>query len=216
MKLVALVLAVVAILAVGPVQSTDSLPYDTVRMVRLQDHQHCSAVVIAPGIALTAAHCLQRHITVDGLKVDGIVAPADDKDIAVLRVPGLKCPCAVRGVRPAKGDQVLAVGFPANRDGEQAISPVARVRSVGELRLEFPFLADMEESAEHFIVTDAPIVSHGDSGGALFSMQNGSWKVVGITAIGIPDPEVPCMPFVGCTKEIASGFVPVDLAEKFL
>jgi S1-C subfamily serine protease len=208
--LLAVVLAVVTVVAVP-----SPLPHQAARKVTTGGEAYCSAVVISPGVALTAGHCLRRPMEVDGIKVTTVVAHANTTDVAVLRVPGLKCPCVALGVRPAKGDQVLAVGFPGDRDGERVISPVARVKFVGALRgSEFGFLGDMPDMDDPYIVTDAAIVTNGDSGGALLAMQGGEWKVVGITAIGIP--EGPCLPFVGCGKEIASGFVPVDQAEKLL
>lgn len=213
--LAALATVVSAVTVGAPATSrpVDGLPYEAVRVVAAEDVQLCSAVTVAPGRALTAKHCLQRGMTVDGYKVEKIVTSAGYDDIAVLHVPGLVCPCVAPGVRPAKGDQVIAVGFPADREGNRAISAVARVHSVGALRESFPALP-WREAEEHFIVSDAPIITHGDSGGGLFSLQDGEWKVIGINAIGVPAG--PCLPFVGCGPEIGSGFVPVDLAEKFL
>jgi S1-C subfamily serine protease len=194
-------------------QTVDTLPADAVRVVAVEDTKFCSAVVIAPGVALTAGHCLQRNLTVDGLKVDVVVTAPDGKDIAVLRVPGLECPCAERGVRPAQGDKVLAIGFPVDREGNRIVSPEAGVQAVGALRLVAPSFPPSPHADEDYIRTDAAIIDHGDSGGGLFARQNGVWKVVGINALGIP--EGPCTMF-SCGKEVGSAFVPVDVADKFL
>lgn len=214
MKLLLAALAVAMLLTVAIPTHGASLPFEAVRVLSVGEMKYCSAVVIEPEVALTAGHCLQRHMKVDGKKVDVIVAPADGKDIAVLQVPGLQCPCVSRGVRPAEGDQVLAVGYPVDREGNRNISPVARVKAVGRIADIVPNLPETPDSNETYIVTDAAIIDHGDSGGGLFAMQDGEWRVIGINAIGIP--EGPCKPFVGCGKEIGSGFVPVDLAEKLL
>lgn len=200
--------------AIAPAIPVTGLPYEAVRVVSFEGEKYCSAVVIEPGKALTASHCLRKHMEIDGLPVDRITAAADERDIAVVIVPGLKCPCAQRGVRPAKGDQVIAVGFPADREGERVISPAARVRYVGPLNVEFPNLPfDPREMKQEYIVTDAAIITHGYSGGALFAIQNGEWRFIGVNAIGVP--EGPCVPYVGCGKEIGSGFVPVDIAKDF-
>lgn len=209
--------ATALILVALPVQSSIAPPFDAVRVVSNDGNKYCSAVVIKRNVAITAAHCLQNGMAVDGLPAQSVEMWLTHKDIAVLHVPGLKCPCATPGVRPAKGDQVLAVGFPAAGGGERVVSPVARVTHVGALRDALPVIGDPTNPMldAHYIVTDANIINAGDSGGALFSMQNGEWRVIGINAIGIPDPSS-CRPWVGCEKYLSSGFVPVDLAEAFL
>lgn len=215
-KLFAVVSAALLFAALS-VQSSIAPPFDAVRVVSKDGDKFCSAVVIKPDVAITAAHCLQNGMMVDGIAAQSVEMWLTTKDIAVLHVPGLECPCATPGARPAKGDQVLAVGFPADREGERVVSPVARVASVGPLREALPVIvnpADPQLDA-HYIVTDANIINAGDSGGALFSMQDGEWRVVGINAIGIPDPSS-CQPWAGCSKYLSSGFVPVDLAEAFL
>lgn len=214
MKYLALGLAVAFAALATAIEAAPGFPHAAVRAVSVDDTKFCSAVVVAPGVALTAGHCLQRNLQVDGRKVESVKLPVDGKDIAVLRVPGLKCPCVARGVRPVKGDQVIAVGFPVDREGNRVVSPVARVTAVGPLQSVAPSFPDSPHAAEHYIVTDAAIIDHGDSGGGLFAMQQGQWKVIGINAIGIP--EGPCRPWIGCGKEVGSGFVPVDVAEKFL
>jgi S1-C subfamily serine protease len=197
------------------VKAGSGFPLEAVRAISDSDgSKFCSSVVIAPGVALTAKHCVAADLRVDSRKVSKIVMPADYKDIAVLHVPGLVCPCVPLGVRPAKGDQVLAVGFPVDRNGERTVSPVARIRYVGALKEEFGILGDFPQALEDYIITDAAIITHGYSGGALLAMQGGEWKVVGINAVGVP--EGPCVPFLGCGKEVASGFVPVDVAKGFL
>jgi len=92
----------------------------------------CSAVVIAPEIALTAKHCASiPGLLVDNLPVDGVRAHPSE-DVAELTVPGLACPCVkVGAVRPVLDETVLGVGFlygqiPVTARGEylgQVVSP---------------------------------------------------------------------------------------------
>lgn len=77
----------------------------------------CSAVMIAPGRAMTAKHCTDMpapKLIVNGREY--VVTEAysrSDADIAVLIVPGAPCPCAPMGARPVQQDEpVTAVGYP--------------------------------------------------------------------------------------------------------
>lgn len=76
----------------------------------------CSIVVIAPGEALTAAHCADLAAigaVVNGLAVTAVEVAPDGKDVARITVPGLACPCAKPASAPAEiGDTVYAVGYP--------------------------------------------------------------------------------------------------------
>lgn len=212
MKLLLAALAAALLFTVA-VPANAGPPFEAVRAITSAVSGNiCSAVVVEPGVALTAAHCLQRGLSIDGFAVYSITAFGDSKDIARLNVPGLSCPCAATGSRPAVGDQVLAAGFPLAAEGARVVSPVARVAFIGNVRQYIPDFPG-ELSNETYIITDAAIIDHGDSGGALFSLRDGEWRVVGINAIGVPDVSS-CMPFVGCAKEIGSGFVPADLVEK--
>ena len=73
----------------------------------------CSAVVIAPGTALTAKHCVDSipKMRVDGKEVVGAVSHLS-QDIARLTVPGLACPCVeVGAMAPQKDETVISVGW---------------------------------------------------------------------------------------------------------
>lgn len=187
-------------------------PADTVRVVQDADSDKiCSAVVVAPGVALTARHCLSTGMAVDGLAADHVRAPASAYvDIAVVIVPGLKCPCAVIGGRPIHGATVVAIGYPTALEGARRTTEPARVNYVGTIATIAPWMSHPIAANAVFIVTDKPIIQSGDSGGGLFTIQNGQWVLVGINAVGVP------VSAAQRDKEQASGFTPVDLGSKFL
>jgi hypothetical protein len=190
----------------------NELPTASVRVVATAETDKvCSAVVIAPGYALTARHCLSAGMSVDGIVVDAVTLPAvTTKDIALLHAPGLRCPCATLGGRPAIGTRVVAVGFPHTLKGEQRISESANVTYIGSPVTLAPWLAPYALVVNSvFIFTNKAILASGDSGGGLFAVQGGRWVLVGINAIGLP---------AAPHKELeqASGFTPVDFAVPFL
>lgn len=182
-------------------------PMETVRAISVEGDVTCSAVVVAPNVAITARHCLSRGLEVDSIAVAYITAAApENEDIAMLYAPGLLCPCAVLGERPAVGSPVLAIGFP--QGGARRITAVALVRLIGKPVDIAPFEQHPIATGD-FIITDAPILDYGDSGGGLFTIQDGEWVVVGVNSIGIP-----AAPY--SQEEQGSGFVPVDMAVRFL
>lgn len=72
----------------------------------------CSAVVIAPEVALTAKHC----VDIPALLVDALPATVSRthplEDVAELSVPGLACPCAkISPNRPALDEALIVVGY---------------------------------------------------------------------------------------------------------
>lgn len=84
----------------------------TVRLMKNDHDQSCSAVVVAPGKVLTAAHCLVMHEpVVDGKKITAVTVHKT-QDIALLTVPGIQCPCArLAPRRPAMEEALTLVGF---------------------------------------------------------------------------------------------------------
>lgn len=141
-----------------------------------------SLVMVAPGLALTAAHVSGT----DGnrLKVNGqlikVVKINFDLDVALVAVSA-PCPCAPLGVLPEEDDRVVAVGFPLT---------VSQFATVGHMQ-------GLSPNNNHLLAS-APII-FGNSGGGLFAFQQGQWKLVGITVnmaganlgmFGVPVPHI--------------------------
>jgi trypsin-like peptidase len=210
MKYFLLTLAAALLLASPGVDAAD-VPFDTVRAISDVDgNKFCSAVVVAPGAAMTARHCLKRGMRVDGIPAAYVtVAAPENRDIGVAYVPGLACPCAALGKRPAIGDQVVAVGFPEG--GERRVTASAAVKLIDSPLKLAPWIMSGAEAwiGSVYILTDAPITKNGDSGGGLFAVQDGTWKLIGINGIGVPAAP-------DSRAEQSSGAMPVDLAAQFL
>lgn len=170
-------------------------PAPTVRLLTTDGKHVCSAVVIKPEVALTAKHCVDEpKLAVDGFAVTGI-APGEG-DVATLTVPGLQCPCAPIGKRPAIGSKAHAIGFPGTHGGVRRVTPEAFVYKVGAASEIFPWL----EIVGTFIYTLPSVLSPGDSGGGLFQWQGGGWRLIGINShVLYSNPFIP-LPHV-------SGFV---------
>jgi hypothetical protein len=209
--LVVLVATLVTVFCAVPlVQAQSHAPAATVRVVATGGEQSCSAVVIAPDYALTARHCLSRGLTVDGIAVEYVVgAAAETKDIGMVYAPGLRCPCASLGKRPAVGDAITSIGFPGDKVNVQKETHGV-VRSVDTIVSVMPFAAGHPSASAILIFSDRPMLEGGESGGGLFALQNGAWLLVGINVIGVTERPGYNAP------DIASGFTPVDMASAFL
>ena len=209
-KLLVSLLAAVLLILPSVGQTIEPFPVETVRLISVYDNKICSAVVIAPDFALTARHCLARNLKVDSVVVDyAIAAVPENQDIAVLNAPGLACPCAkVADRRPDVGDKVFTVGFVGEKDWalESASAAVQGIETPARLA---PWMQVPGFSDQTYILTDKVIIQAGQSGGGMFSIQDGEWKLVGINAVGVPASP-------GDVKEQASGAVPVEIANKFL
>ena len=132
----------------------------------------CSAVMVAPERAITAAHCLNMTapvLTIDGYEyavTEGYAA--SPRDVAILIVPGAPCPCARIADTPLEaGDPVAAVGYPFG---------MALVVTYGEMqaRVVLP-----EDGQEYLVVTS--LGAPGNSGGGIFNQYG---ELVGITSKG--------------------------------
>lgn len=222
-RLLAVVGAVLALACIPA--SSEVFPHETVRHLLLEGKQHCSAVVVNPGKVVTAKHCLRDADTPGDLTVDGLPAVGgtiiDNADIAVLDIPGVACPCAEIGKLPVKGDAVVAVGFGFGDEADKSrtISEVGRVFMVDILMKYAPESAnDPVYGNALYIIVDSPILQPGDSGGGLFGMQDGRWKLLGINSLLLFHPGNPdCNPFFGCRgKGDASGFVPIGFVKELI
>jgi hypothetical protein len=173
----AILLTAVALLTYGPARSGPD-PYATVRPVEHQLFRMCSAVVIAPGKALSAAHCVMEGEAthVEGQPIVGAVFDPEGRDLVVLEVPGLHCPCATidRAV-PAANDQVRVIGFPGGKKEDLGVT----VRGVGDASVVIPDSGVWEMR----MIWTSPGIRPGHSGGGMFAFRDGEWKLVGINVI---------------------------------
>ena len=125
----------------------------------------CSAVMVAPGRAFTAAHCVAMvpnpKVRINGVDYDVSEAYAVENasDVAVLIAPGAPCPCAIIARVPAKvGDKVMSTGYPMR---------AALVVTYGEVQaLE----VTNPEDGNAYVMSTAPTVP-GFSGGGVFNDQ---------------------------------------------
>ena len=119
-----------------------------------------SAVMVAPGLALTVAHVAgNKKLYILGKPVTTVKID-EERDIALVSV-ALDCPCAPIGSMPNLDDKVVAVGWPL---GAVEFATEGRVQGWDRFR----------------IWSSSPIAP-GNSGGGLFAFQAGEWKLVGIT-----------------------------------
>lgn len=119
-----------------------------------------SVVMVAPGLALTAAHvAMNENLYING-KLTKTIKIDEERDIALVSV-ALDCPCAPLGNMPNLDDKVVAVGWPL---GAVEFATEGRVQGWDRFR----------------IWSSSPIAP-GNSGGGLFAFQAGEWKLVGIT-----------------------------------
>jgi len=133
----------------------------------------CGAVMVAPGRALTATHCLARPDA--KLHVNGKTYPVftgfalPGQDVAIIIVPGAPCPCApVRGTPGAEGEWVVVVGFPYD---------IAKVTTYGEVQAH---ITNPDDGQDYVLVT-AP-VAPGNSGGGVFDLKGNLLGIVSSTA----------------------------------
>lgn len=133
----------------------------------------CSAVVVAPGLVLTADHCAGAAPAAlhTGAPVATVIGRGDERiDIALLAFSSAEaaCPCVRLAAREAAVDEtVYIVGYPRG---------IAQVLSTGASQgvhdnSNLPF--------GRRLVTTAP-VGPGNSGGGVFVLRDGELQLVGI------------------------------------
>lgn len=128
----------------------------------------CSAVVIRPGVLLTAKHCLAnsaRYVMPGRVPIVKAVASAA-VDGAVIYAPGVGCPCATLGSF-FLADPSIAIGFPSGRQ------TVTRGAAIG-----YGFVGPAGAQTRTIIHTAG--VTPGASGGGLFQWDGSRWVLVGI------------------------------------
>ena len=139
-----------------------------------EEGRGCSAVMIAPERALTAAHCLAMESP--SVSIGGYDYPvmegyaASPRDVAVLIIPGAPCPCVPVADTPlAIGDFVAVAGYPLS---------IALTVTYGEMqaRVLLP-----EDGQEYLLVT--ALATSGHSGGGVFNQYG---ELAGIITTGEP------------------------------
>lgn len=128
----------------------------------------CSAVVIQPGVLLTAKHCLAdgaRYVMPGRVPVVKTVASVA-VDGAVIYAPGVGCPCATLESAFAAGP-VAAIGFP---NGQQTVT--------GGAMIGYGFVGPAGAQERAIIHTAG--IARGASGGGLFQRRGPRFVLVGI------------------------------------
>lgn len=161
-----------ALLAVAPLRADSwTLTLDTVErsILRLRGESHtekwlCSAVVVGPGIALTAAHCVDEKDANLALgERDAAVAKSNRiLDLAVLKFTPKNeyaLPMALTG--PKRGTEVAIVGY---------------ALGLPDLHSQYGHVSNTNDSQDHMLVLDLDIF-HGDSGTAIVDRQG---RLVGL------------------------------------
>lgn len=136
----------------------------------------CSAVLVGPTEALTAAHCrgIENPIIImeDGTvyKVYSFIVDPNKRDIAYLTIDPVQGPYAQFAKYPADMDEVaLVIGYPHG---------LAQVVTHGHIqaRVKNP---DSDGSLPPYLLTEA-LAAPGNSGGGLFVIRDGKPYLVGI------------------------------------
>lgn len=144
----------------------------------------CSAVAVAPDVALTAAHCTAGrqdgpvflHKDGKALAVTAWNLP-DGRDFAIITVPGLTGPYAERapvGYLESFAN-VMVLGYPLGGELTDTYGFF-----VGWLRIDAPGFR------EDVLATTAPVKS-GNSGGAVFIFVDGKPMLIGILTASLND-----------------------------
>ena len=125
-----------------------------------------SAVVLAPGLMITAAHVVDHpsfKFYINGKPVE-VLKLDRDRDLALLKVD-VGCPCApLASDSPYMDEEVVAIGY-----------PLGYPQTLTEGRWQY-FLQDGE-------VVSTTSIAFGNSGGGLFHFNwlSFKWELVGVT-----------------------------------
>jgi len=175
MKLPRILLALAlscALPAMAQAPVTEQIAFASVRKVVREEGVFtgaCSAVVIGQDTAYTAKHCLASVLRIDGLLVESSYE-VPNKDMLILTVPGLKCPCVrFAPKRAQRGDRVYAVGFPFG-------DPKVTTRGEAQQRIIY--------QGGHFLVAVLGALP-GMSGGGVFSVDGRLLGIISGSASGI-------------------------------
>jgi hypothetical protein len=211
----AVLMAVVGLLGAAEAADFKTEASDTVVQLHVEGAFVCSAVVVGPGVVLTAKHCLlageaDTIVTRDGefAITGGKISQATDG--VVLYAPGVQCPCAVEDHgQPVIGDEVRLVGFPLSTFNDER---GGFVFAVGTPDFLDPVAFVRENVPDEFWYTYvfySPVGTYGDSGGGLFMLRGDKWVLIGIHTVKIDDPYM--WPYeIG----LASGAVPLRYIER--
>lgn len=176
-------LLVLALVIATPANAVN--PVRTAAAASVQIGDYCSATVILPGVAVTAAHCdapfPEQFVWQNGkrLRIEKWTYDSKGRDLAFVLVPGLECPCVPLGDGNdvKRGAPVVMIGFPDG--GPQQITNGA-IRF--ENRLEPVQNDDGSITFYNVIVIDKP-VRGGHSGGGLFVIRDSVAYLIGVVVI---------------------------------
>ena len=177
-RLASFLLAAYVVVAGFNYVTTKDVPQETTYIIQTEDGRgNGSGVLIAPGVLLTAAHVASVNSFVPlYVKYEGILHKVKVKsidhisDLALLEVEGLNDKtAAIASSVPSIGSNVVATGYPMNKNIQAQLTTEGKVLGVVEDRL----------------MSSAPILP-GNSGGGLFQ-RNWLFKyeLVGIT-VSVP------------------------------
>lgn len=197
--------------AVGPDTMKASAPLASIGRLNMAGHRfrkHCTATLVAPDLALTAQHCLRQFLSeaaaqpedlhlllgydrgswVEHRRIEAFLFPDADSasvDVAYLRLtePSVVQPLAIRPEPPTVGENLIQVGYAADRPHIASVEPDCVV------------LQPLPKGAWLHSCDPEP----GTSGGPLLVMEEGGYRVAAINigrsphggvATNVPPPDL--------------------------
>lgn len=145
----------------------------------------CSLVVVAPDTAMTAAHCNaapQASTIQNGKRLQITLWDLDPagRDLALLTIPGLECPCVPVGSKDdlVVGDPTVVFGYPFG-------GPL--VATEGTYLSSRDVLVSNETSPPSYttysVLVTAGAIFGGNSGGGLFVVRDSRAYLIGIAVV---------------------------------